>query len=349
MRHAPPMVSVILPCFNVETFVAECLDSLLRQSHQELEVIAIDDGSTDETLSVLERYSVRDSRVRVLRNEVNSGLILTLNRGVEAAHGAFIARMDADATARPDRIALQLEALVQRPEVGVVGTGMRLVDEHGQSTVRPWPVRCVQPAGARFMALFANPLAHVTILSRAAVIKGFSYGQDGAGLHTEDYELFTRMLEAGVEMMNIPQALVTVRQRQAGVSRSNEDIQVANFIAVSRRHLRRSTGIELSAGAHRVVVNRLDRTVTSNDLREGLACLRRLELEALSREPTAVADIRRVADLQRADVLIQAALKGSIRLRAALPASCMRHPWLMASADVRRYVTSKFYTPGPKD
>jgi hypothetical protein len=154
------------------------------------------------------------------------------------------------------------------------------------------------------------------------------------------------MLENGVDVMNIPQSLVTVRQRQAGVSRSNEATQIANFMEVSRRHLKRSTGIELSAGAHRVFVNRLDRTVTSSDLREGFACLRRLELLAVRGEPMAATDIRRVADLQRADILIQAALKGSARLRAAVPTSFARHPWLLTSGEVRRYVSSKFSERG---
>ena len=91
-----PLVSVVLPCFNAERFLPAALDSLLRQTYRDLEILAVDDGSRDDTPRILEAYAGRDPRVRVLTNDSNLGLVPTLNRGVAEARGDFIARMDAD-------------------------------------------------------------------------------------------------------------------------------------------------------------------------------------------------------------------------------------------------------------
>jgi glycosyltransferase involved in cell wall biosynthesis len=340
---------VLLPCLDVERLVGPCIESLLGQTWRDLEVIAIDDGSTDATQTVLQAYARRDSRLRVLRNRTNRGLIDALNRGVSAARGEFIARMDADSFAMPERIQRQVGALEHRPEIAVVGTGVDFVDEAGKRTVRPRPVRCVEPGGARFMALFANPLAHTTIMARTEVMAAHPYGAAPYSLHTEDYELFTRMLAAGASFLNLPEPLVTVRERASGTSRRNEQLQVANFIAAARQHLKRTLDLELAPGVHKALVNRIDGTVTARDLELGLACLGRLERTALSTErPGAADDIRRVADLQRVDIVMQAALKGDTALRASTARLGVRHVRRLLSGASRRYLASKVCIGSPR-
>jgi glycosyltransferase involved in cell wall biosynthesis len=159
------LVSVVLPCFESERFLSSALESLLGQTYQEIEVLAVDDGSTDATASILKAFANRDARIRVVTHDANHGLIAALNRGIGEAQGAFIARMDADDVCAPGRIEQQVAALTARQDVGVVGTAVRWVDEDGRP-LRPRPVRCIEPGAASFMSVLATPIVHPTLLAR---------------------------------------------------------------------------------------------------------------------------------------------------------------------------------------
>jgi glycosyltransferase involved in cell wall biosynthesis len=336
-----PLVSVLFPCFDVERFVGDALDSLLAQTYGSLEILAIDDASGDGTGRILEGYAARDDRVRVLRNERNLGLIGTLNRGVGEARGELIARMDADDVAASGRIERQVEALLRRPEIDVMGTAIAIIGSGRGRALGPRPVRCVSPGGARFTALFATPVVHATILARAPVMRAHPYGTSPDSLHAEDYEMFTRMLEDGAGFGNVAEPLMTVRANQQSVSLRHEQTQVTNFVACAARHLERTLGIRPDPGAHRVLVNRMDETVTGRDLGDGLDLLDRVERMFVAREPRAAGEIRRSADLQRVDILVQAALKAppAVRLRAA--GGALRHGRRLLAAGPRGYLASK--------
>ena len=337
----PGLVSVVLPCFDAERFLPEALDSLLAQTYEDLEIIAIDDGSADATPDVLSRYAARDARVRVLRNERNRGLIPTLNRGVADARGEFIARMDADDVSALRRIERQVQALVLRPEVDVVASGVELIDEGGRALGRRVRPRAMEPAAARFMALFATPVAHPTVLARASVMKAHSYGISNDSLHTEDYELFTRMLIAGVAFMNIDEPLVAWRVSSSSVSRRHESIQIENFVACARHQVERTLGFRPEPGAHRVLVNRIDGDVTARDLSAGLRLLDRIEVDFAAREPGAASEIAGIADEQRVDILVQANLRGRPRLRLAAVALALRYARRLVSPRALRYTAEK--------
>lgn len=336
-----PLVSVLLPCFDAERFVAAALDSLLHQTYGELEILAIDDASRDGTLAILEAHAARDERVRVLRNPRNLGLIATLNRGVAEARGELIARMDADDVSASQRIERQVEILRHRTDVDVVGTAIELVDARSGEPLKPRPLRCLTPEGARFTALFATPLAHVTIVARAPTMRAHPYGTSPDSQHTEDYELFARMLADGARLWSIDEPLMTVRVDPRGVSLRNEEVQVENFVRCAARHLERTLGACPEPAVHRVLVNRIDETVGPSDLREGLRWLDRIEREFLRREPGAIADVHRAADLQRVDILVQAALKGSPAVRLAAVPLTLRYGRRLFSPPARRYLASK--------
>ena len=103
------LVSVIIPCYNAEIYIEAALMSILQQSYHHLEVIVINDGSTDKSAEILLQFAQQDLRVRYIENEKNLGLIATLNKGIQLAQGKYIARMDADDIALPDRIEKQVE------------------------------------------------------------------------------------------------------------------------------------------------------------------------------------------------------------------------------------------------
>src|SRR5438093_1473162 len=112
-----PTATILLPTYNAAAWLGGAIDSLLGQSYRDFELLVIDDGSTDQTPSLLNTY--KDDRIRVLRHEHNSGLIASLNHGIDVAKGKFIARMDADDVSHPRRLERQLAFLERHPEVGV--------------------------------------------------------------------------------------------------------------------------------------------------------------------------------------------------------------------------------------
>jgi glycosyltransferase involved in cell wall biosynthesis len=340
-----PLVSVVLPCYEAERSLAAALDSLLSQTYDRLEILALDDGSSDGTLHILEEYAARDGRVRVLRNATNEGVIRALNRGVAAARGEVVARMDADDVAAPTRIERQVEILAGRPEIDLVGTAVEVIDGDGRP-LRPRPVRCLGPGGARFAALLASPAMHMTIAARASVMRAHAYGGSTCSLHTEDYEMFARMLDDGVGFANIDDPLMRVRSDPSSVSARFEAIQVENFVLCAARHLERTLGVRPDPGPHRVLVNRIDASVGARDLREGLGWLDRIERDFLAREPGAAAEVRRAADLQRVDILTQAALKGSPAVRLAAAPLALRYGRRLLSPAARSYLAGKLRRAG---
>ena len=126
-----PLVSVIMPVYNAGDFLWQALESIFCQSYKNIEVIAINDGSTDNSLDILQRFSKLEVRLKILNNEKNIGVSGVANIALKHAKGKFIARMDADDTILPDRIKKQVEFLLKHPDVVVVGGQVDLVSKSG--------------------------------------------------------------------------------------------------------------------------------------------------------------------------------------------------------------------------
>jgi len=127
-----PTVSVLMPVFNGEQFLRPAMNSILNQTFTDFEFIIVDDGSTDHSREILNSYT--DSRVRLICNESNIGLTDSLNRGLEAASGNYIARMDQDDISLPERLAKQVAFMDSHPEVGVCGTWAKDIDQTDSTT-----------------------------------------------------------------------------------------------------------------------------------------------------------------------------------------------------------------------
>lgn len=129
MSLTSPLISVIIPAYNCETTIQDTLASVLNQSYSSIEIIVINDGSTDNTLKILN--DVQDPRLRVLTFP-NSGVSASRNRGITHSKGKFIALLDADDIWLPDKLAAQLEAFDQTPQVSVVYSWTDYIDQSGQ-------------------------------------------------------------------------------------------------------------------------------------------------------------------------------------------------------------------------
>lgn len=185
-----PLVSILLPVFNGEPFLGAALASLLAQTHRDFEIIAIDDGSTDGSLAILRAAQREDERIRIVARE-NRGLIATLNEGLTLARGRFIARMDADDVAYPERLEAQLAAFAAHPGAAMCGTGF---DTLFGARMNPGGLDPIYIDGdiavlARFYTIFI----HSTVMFDRAVLPPEVLHYDPFYPHAEDFDLFRRI------------------------------------------------------------------------------------------------------------------------------------------------------------
>ncbi len=211
-----PAVSVLLSVHDGAPWVADAVASVLAQTASDLELIVVDDGSTDTTPALL--AAVRDPRLRVIRQE-RTGLTRALTRALAAAQADLIARLDADDWALPERLARQRAFLEGHPEVGLLGTAAREVDAAGAT------VRLVQPpaedAALRRALIRANPFVHSSVVMRRAALERAG-GYDETLAVAQDYDLWMRL--AGVtRLANLAEVLVVRRLGARRVSVERED------------------------------------------------------------------------------------------------------------------------------
>jgi hypothetical protein len=215
-----PAISVILPVFNGQEYLHSAIGSVLSQTFTDFEMLIVDDGSTDESLVIASAFS--DTRVRILRNEVNLGLSGSLNLGIEASRADFIARHDQDDIAAPQRLARQIEFMSQHSAVGLVGTWARVLSAPGgtQGEMIREHRHPTADAELRWRLLWNSPFVHSSVMMRRDVLLragGYTTSQDRS--IPEDYDLWVRMSRV-CSLANIPEFLQTYRETPTGMSRA---------------------------------------------------------------------------------------------------------------------------------
>jgi hypothetical protein len=231
---ATPRVSVVLPVRNGAAFLEQALESVLSQTLRELELIVVDDGSTDRTPEILADVAVRDRRVRLLSGG-RSGVIPALNEGCAAADAPFIARLDADDVALPERLERQVAVLDARSEVGLVGGAYFTIDEAGgrRGTFRP-------PTDD---AALRARLAKYNVFASSAVTFRRDAFERAGGYRlalAEDYDLWLRISERW-QLAAVPEPVLEYRYHHGQVSVARAHGQVlAGLAAQAAAELRRS-------------------------------------------------------------------------------------------------------------
>lgn len=201
-----PKVSVLLPVHNGARFIGDAIESVLNQTFADFELIVVDDASTDQTAAVVARYG--DSRIRTIAQDRNHGLPRALNRGLAAASGIYVARLDHDDRAHRQRLARQSEFLDRHPAVALVGSRARLIDESGR--VRGVVERPISPHGIRWLAMLENPFIHsATMFRREIALAMGGYREDVP--FAEDFDLWGRMM-ATHDVHNLDELLVDYRE-----------------------------------------------------------------------------------------------------------------------------------------
>jgi glycosyltransferase involved in cell wall biosynthesis len=234
----PPVVSVVLPVFNAEAYVGAAVESILDQTHRDLELIVVDDGSVDGSGQILREYEAADPRVRVHRQE-NQGQGTALNEGFRRAAGTYVAVMDADDVAFPDRLERQVALLEENPGVLLVGGAVVVTNAEGApiETVR-FP--CSDAELRRLLPL-RNVFSHPTVVMRRSAFAAAG-GYRPVVRPAEDYDLWLRMAEMG-EMRNVAATVLAYRVHDAQLSQVEQrEMAVAGLAIQAAARMRTGGG-----------------------------------------------------------------------------------------------------------
>ena len=235
-----PLVSVVMVVCNVERFLAESIESILRQTFREFEFIIVDFGSTDSSKSIVSSYAEEDSRVR-LHVIPHCGLAEARNAGCSLARGQYLAIMDADDIACDDRLQQQVDFMGKNPEVGVLGGAVEWIDAGGRSlaTMRH-PARNSE---IQSVLLEHNPLWQPTVLIRTEAFVAAG-GYRAAFAPSEDYDLWLRIAEH-FQIANLKQVVLRYRIHPYQVSRRKRRQQTFCALAAqAAARLRRSGNVD---------------------------------------------------------------------------------------------------------
>lgn len=231
MRDTAPRLTVLLPVYNAAPYLGEAVRSVLGQSFADFELLAIDDGSTDESLDILRSFD--DSRMRIERNDVNQGLIATLNKGLDLARGEYVARMDGDDLAMPRRLEAQVAMMDGDAGLGACGMFIETFG-HGRPAVQRYPVRNEQ---VQCHLLGYTPMAHPTVMFRKPMFDHHCLRYDRNFPHAEDYDLLERASHC-FRLANIPEVGLRYRLHATQVSRVHSGILQESVARIRSRRMK---------------------------------------------------------------------------------------------------------------
>ena len=179
-------ISVLMPVYNAVRFLEAAIESIRSQTCGAFEFVIVDDGSTDGSTDIIHSYAGQDARIRPIYQE-HGGIVHALNSGLDACIGEFIARMDADDIALPNRLAVQLHAMTENPKVGALGGALTYINESGKE------LGVIRHCNLQTSHLAGNPLLHPTVMMRRTVLIRHRLHYQEKYRYAEDYFLWLEM------------------------------------------------------------------------------------------------------------------------------------------------------------
>ncbi len=235
---AEPLVSVLLPVRDAKDYLEQCIASLNRQTLTNFEVVVVDDGSEDGSRELLEKWASDDERVNLIRQEPK-GLVEALNNGLEHCRAPFVARMDADDISHPRRLELQVAELEEMPWVGVVSSWVRHFRWHGVGEgfriYESWLNSLCTPETIGRERFVESPVAHPSVMVRRELMTKVGGYEDNGW--PEDFDLWLRMLEAGVSFSKIERFLFFWRDHTERLTKVDGRYSVENFLRCKAKYL----------------------------------------------------------------------------------------------------------------
>jgi glycosyltransferase involved in cell wall biosynthesis len=251
-----PKVSVVVPAYNAGAYLRVAVESLLAQTLREIEVLVVDDGSTDGSIDAL--GEVCDDRLGLIRMNVNRGVVAATNVGLEHAHACLIAVMDADDIAEPERLQVQASALADDPTLALVGSAAVLIDSAGHAfgTITP----PLSHEAIRRSMFLRNAFIHSSVMYRSDLVRSLG-GYSTRYPHAQDYELMLRIAAAN-RCRNLARPLVRYRVHAAQDSQRNLVHQRLSAQAVQRQIWAEASLAGLTEGCqHAPIPDALDQLV----------------------------------------------------------------------------------------
>ena len=232
-----PKVSVLMPTFNVVSSLQRGVESILAQTYNDFELLVVNDcGSDDGTRERIESYAEKDGRVRLIQLQEREGLAGSLNIGIKACRGEFIARMDADDYAYPARLARQMEFMDEHPNVVICGTALRQINSDGSMQIL---MRNTDDTRIKAQLLFSCALGHPTVMFRKDEFQKNGWEYDGSYL-AEDFELWTRVEG---EMANLPEILLDYYNDMSNRSNQSRGKLAMDSCRIVKQQMVRKLGI----------------------------------------------------------------------------------------------------------
>jgi len=225
------MVTVLMPVYNGEMYLREAITSVLRQSFGDFEFLIIEDGSTDSSLAIIESF--RDPRIIVVRNQMNKGLIYSLNKGFDLARGEYIARMDCDDISLPERLSKQVAYMTQHQEVGICGTWSKTIGEVKKSWKTRFPTEHTEIVAH---LLFNTAITHPTAMFNVAKLRALNLKYDASALDAEDYDLWVNAFDY-FSLGNVGETLFLYRVHIGQTSKTAERRQRSTTARVRAKML----------------------------------------------------------------------------------------------------------------
>lgn len=218
-NNMSPAISVIMAAYNVEKYISESIESVLNQTFSDFELIIINDGSTDNTLSLIEYFQKKDPRIKVINNNKNQFVIKSRNIGLEKATGKYITILDSDDLLMPEKFEKQFNFLEENTEVFLIGTSVTMIDENNN-----YIKDCI--ASTDYLQIKTEMLKHNTFYHSSIMFRNSHILFREKMLFSEDYDLLLNIISQDKIVTNLPEKLVQYRVIQTSLSRkSNKLIQ----------------------------------------------------------------------------------------------------------------------------
>ncbi|MEI6493839.1 MAG: glycosyltransferase [Verrucomicrobiota bacterium] len=251
MNNRSPTISVLMAVFNAGKFLDASIQSIRRQTFQDWEFLIVDDASTDGSAEVAGRWAGIDKRIRVIPNSANKGQTPCLNQGLREARGKWIARQDADDLSHPLRLTRQFERVACDPDLALVGTCGRMIDENDRLCgLLDVPLSA---ASIRWSAAILNPFLHTSAMFRREIVLGEFGGYDESFRISQDYDLWMRVI-ARHPSANLPWRLVCYRSLAASLSKAGRSVAFEEARRISESAEEMSFGKKLNPDERRLLV-----------------------------------------------------------------------------------------------
>ena len=205
-----PLVSIVMPAYNAQEFIAESIDSILNQTYQNFEFIIIDDGSEDKTAKIIEGY--KDQRIKFI-SRPNKGLSASCNEGIEISKGKYIARQDADDISEPHRLRKQVDFMERNPGIGLLGSNYTVIDKKSVPSITTDVFTA--PDDLKLAEVFINQFGHGSVMLRKDVLPNPTYTNKYK--ISQDYDLWNRLSHEAM-VANLKEPLYKWRSVEEGLS-----------------------------------------------------------------------------------------------------------------------------------